>query len=87
MLDEDRYCVDILNQMAAIQAALLETAKLILAGHLDTCLTAAIQSGNARERRKKIDELVDVFARLWRTRARHETTTSRPSSAAARRRT
>lgn len=68
MLDDDRYCVDVLLQIAAIKAALMETGKLILAAHIDTCLTEAIRTGDGRERRKKINELVDVFARFWRAR-------------------
>ncbi len=68
MIDEQRYCVDILHQIAAVQAALVQTGKLLLASHIDTCLTDALRNGNERERRKKITELVEVFARLWRAR-------------------
>ncbi len=82
MLEEDRDWVDVLLQIAAIKAALMATAKLILATGIDTSLTEAIKTGEGRERRKKVNELVDVFARFWRVRA--EETAEPLSSQAAR---
>jgi DNA-binding FrmR family transcriptional regulator len=66
MLDEDRYCVDVLLQITAVQAALMETGRVILAGHIETCLTQALRSRDQQERRKKIDELMNVFTRFCR---------------------
>ena len=66
MLDEDRYCVDVLLQVAAVQAALLETGRVILSGHVDNCLTEAIRSPDPKERRKKLDELMQLFSRFMR---------------------
>lgn len=66
MVDDDRYCVDVLLQIAAVQAALLEAGRVILSGHVETCLTEALRSENAEERRKKIDELMAVFSRFSR---------------------
>jgi DNA-binding FrmR family transcriptional regulator len=66
MLDQDRYCVDVLLQISAVQAALMETGRVILAGHVETCLTEAIRSGDSLERRKKISELMDMFGRFCR---------------------
>ena len=66
MLDEDRYCVDVLLQVAAVQAALLETGRVILSGHVENCLTDAIRSRDPRERRKKLDELIHLFSRFLR---------------------
>lgn len=66
MVDEDRYCVDVLWQIAAAQAALMEAARVILSGHFDSCLTEAMRSSDDRERRKKIDELTDLFSRFCR---------------------
>ena len=66
MLDEDRYCVDVLVQVAAVQAALLETGRVILSGHVENCLTDAIRSRDPRERRKKLDELMNLFSRFMR---------------------
>jgi DNA-binding FrmR family transcriptional regulator len=66
MLEGDRYCVDVLLQVAAVQAALLETGRVILAGHVDTCLTEAIRKSDPGERRKKLDEIVNLFSRFMR---------------------
>jgi DNA-binding FrmR family transcriptional regulator len=64
MLDEDKYCVDVLLQLAAVQGALEQVQKLVLGQHIESCVADAIRSGNARERQKKIDELLDVFTRF-----------------------
>lgn len=66
MLDEDRYCVDVLLQITAVQAALMETGRVILAGHIETCLIQALRSRDQLERRKKIDELMNVFTHFCR---------------------
>lgn len=66
MVVEDRYCVDVLVQVAAVQAALLETGRVILSGHVENCLTDAIRSRDPRERRKKLDELMNLFSRFMR---------------------
>ena len=66
MLEQDRYCVDVLVQVAAVQSALLETGRVILSAHVETCLTDAIRSRDPRERRKKLDELMRVFTRFLR---------------------
>ena len=64
MIDEDRYCVDVLHQVAAVRAALDGVGKLILRGHVETCVSDALASGNARDRKQKIDEVLDVFSKL-----------------------
>jgi CsoR family transcriptional regulator, copper-sensing transcriptional repressor len=66
MVEDDRYCVDVLLQVAAVQAALMETGRVILSGHFETCLTQAMRSRDEQERRKKIDELIDLFSRFCR---------------------
>ena len=66
MLEEDRSCVDVLLQVAAAQAALLETGRVVLSGHVEKCLTEAIRSRDPRERRKKLDELMHLFSRFLR---------------------
>jgi len=63
MLDEDRYCVDVLLQVAAVQAALGEVGRLVLAGHIETCLMEALRSDDVRDQRKKIDEVMEIFGR------------------------
>jgi len=63
MLAEDRYCVDVLLQIAAIQGALGEVGRVVLANHVQTCLADALKSGNTKERKAKVDELMDIFSR------------------------
>lgn len=63
MVEEDRYCVDVLLQVASAQAALGEAGKLVLRSHVDICVNAAIASGKPAERKQKIDELMQVFSR------------------------
>ena len=64
MVDEDRYCVDILLQVAALRGALDKVGKLLLEGHVQTCVTDAIRSGRAKDRNEKLEELIEVFARF-----------------------
>ncbi len=64
MVDKDRYCVDILLQVAAVRGALDKVGKLLLEGHVQTCVTDAIRSGRARDRNEKLGELIEVFARF-----------------------
>ena len=68
MVEADRYCVDVLNQIAAVEAALDRVGHLLLASHVETCVASAIESGKPRERKKKLDELMDVFSRFGRVR-------------------
>ena len=60
MVEEDRYCLDILTQITAIRAALDKVGMQILDGHARGCLSAAIKSGHADE---SIDELMQVLQR------------------------
>ena len=64
MVEEDRYCVDVLLQIAAARAALDQVGKLVLGGHVETCVADAFASGSAGERRKKTGELLEVFSRF-----------------------
>lgn len=61
MIEGERYCVEILKQIAAVQASLSQVAQLLTKGHMQTCLTEAIQSGQGDE---KIEELMEVFKYL-----------------------
>jgi DNA-binding FrmR family transcriptional regulator len=62
MLAEDRYCIDVLLQIAAIQGALTEVGRVILANHVQTCLTETLSSGNAKDRLAKVEELLAVLS-------------------------
>jgi len=64
MLDADRYCVDVLMQIAAVRGALDKLGKLLLEGHVETCVSDALRSGRAKERDEKIAELLEVFSRF-----------------------
>jgi DNA-binding FrmR family transcriptional regulator len=68
MVEEERYCVDVLHQIAAVEAALDRVGHLMLASHVETCVTSAIESGRPKDRREKLDELMDVFSRFGRVR-------------------
>ena len=64
MVGEDRYCVDILLQIAAVRAALDGAGKLLLGAHVESCVADAISSGRPRERQQKLEELIEVFGRF-----------------------
>lgn len=61
MIDEDRYCIDIINQMRAVRAALDKVEQDILHGHLQHCVAHAFHAGSDSERQVKIDELMEVL--------------------------
>jgi DNA-binding FrmR family transcriptional regulator len=63
MVSEDRYCIDIITQIAAVQAALRKVESEILQNHVNTCVEHAIASGNAEEQRRKVAELMEVLKR------------------------
>jgi DNA-binding FrmR family transcriptional regulator len=61
MVEEDAYCIDVLQQTKAVQAALDRVNALLLERHLNHCVTTAIRSQDPRERERVIAELLDVF--------------------------
>jgi DNA-binding FrmR family transcriptional regulator len=61
MLDEGAYCVDVVNQILAVQKALKKVSALVLDRHLHTCVTGAIRSSDAQSRERVLDELLDLF--------------------------
>jgi DNA-binding FrmR family transcriptional regulator len=66
MVEEDRYCIDIVTQVSAVRAALRRVEEDILREHIAHCVEHAIASGDADEQRKKVQELMDVIARSSR---------------------
>jgi DNA-binding FrmR family transcriptional regulator len=66
MVEEEKSCVDILLQLTAVQGAVEQVQKLLLGQHVAACVTEAVRSGSARDRQKKMDELLDVFSRFSR---------------------
>lgn len=61
MVDEDRYCIDVVRQVQAIKAALGGLEGVILDDHLDTCVETALAGPNLEARREKVEELVSVL--------------------------
>lgn len=66
MLEDGRYCIDILNQMQAVKAAIARAESEILKDHAATCVNAAIKSGDKGDQREKVSELIDLFDKLKR---------------------
>ena len=64
MIADEAYCVDILLQISAVQGALEQVQKLLLGRHIESCVADALKSGIRGDRQRKIDELVEVFARF-----------------------
>jgi DNA-binding FrmR family transcriptional regulator len=66
MVEEDRYCIDVVTQIAAVCAALRAAEDEILRDHVAHCIEHAIASGNKSEQRRKVAELMDVLNRTAR---------------------
>ncbi|HVP31227.1 MAG TPA: metal-sensitive transcriptional regulator [Myxococcota bacterium] len=66
MIDEDRYCVEVLHQIAAVESALDRVGKLLLEHHVAHCVAEAFASGDKRARGTKMRELLDVVSRFAR---------------------
>ncbi|MBX3063827.1 MAG: metal-sensitive transcriptional regulator [Anaerolineae bacterium] len=62
MVEQDRYCIDVIKQIRATQAALDKVSQLILDDHMHTCVTTAIQGDDQDERERVLLELSDLFA-------------------------
>jgi DNA-binding FrmR family transcriptional regulator len=63
MIENDRYCIDVLTQLQAVRAALVNVETQMLKEHLGHCVEDAIVSGDATEQRKKAKELVEILER------------------------
>ncbi len=66
MVEEDRYCIDIVTQISAVRAALRRVEEEVLRDHVAHCVEGAIASGNRADQRKKIAELMEVLGRTER---------------------
>lgn len=62
MLADDAYCIDVIKQIQAVQAALSKVSTLLLDNHLRTCVTTAIQGDDADERERMLQEITSVFS-------------------------
>lgn len=66
MVDEDRYCIDIVTQILAASAALRRAEEEILRDHVGHCVEYAIASGDKDDQRQKISEIMSVLSRSGR---------------------
>jgi DNA-binding FrmR family transcriptional regulator len=66
MVEEGRYCIDVVTQISAVQAALRRVEEEVLRDHVAHCVEHAIASGNAADQRRKVAELMDVLSRSSR---------------------
>ncbi len=66
MVEDDRYCIDIVTQIAAARAALRKVEEEVLRDHVAHCVEHAIASGNKAEQRRKVAELMEVLGRTER---------------------
>ena len=66
MIEEDRYCIDVLTQVQAVRAALAKVETEMLRDHLGHCIEGAIVSGDQAEQRRKAEELIALLERAAR---------------------
>jgi DNA-binding FrmR family transcriptional regulator len=66
MVEDDRYCIDIVTQISAVRAALRRVEEEVLRDHVAHCVEGAIASGDRADQRRKIAELMEVFGRAER---------------------
>ena len=61
MVEDDSYCIDIIRQIQAVEAALNKVSSNILENHLNSCVITAIKGNNPRERERVLKEITEVF--------------------------
>jgi DNA-binding FrmR family transcriptional regulator len=66
MVEDDRYCIDVLTQVQAVRAALAKVETEMLREHLGHCIEGAIVSGDQAEQRRKAEELIALLERAAR---------------------
>lgn len=66
MIEDDRYCIDVLTQIQAVKSALAKVESEVLKDHAATCVTEAIASGDEAEQRMKFNELIELMERQRR---------------------
>lgn len=63
MVEDDRYCIDVVTQLSAVRAALRRVEEEVLRDHVSHCVEEAIRSGDPVEQRSKIEELIEVLGK------------------------
>lgn len=66
MIEEDRYCIDVLTQLSAVKSALAAVEGEILRDHAGHCVAHAIESGDVEAQKIKMDELIGLLAKHYR---------------------
>ena len=61
MVEQDAYCIDVIRQIQAVEAALNKVSAAILENHLNSCVTTAIRGDDPAERERVLKEITDVF--------------------------
>jgi DNA-binding FrmR family transcriptional regulator len=61
MIENDKYCIDVIQQIHAVQAALNKVSAIILDGHLNSCLISAIRGEDPEDRERVLQEISDIF--------------------------
>jgi DNA-binding FrmR family transcriptional regulator len=67
MIEEDAYCIDVIRQIQAVQAALNKVSAAILEGHLNSCVITAIRGEDPAERERVLQEIADVYEMATKT--------------------
>ena len=66
MIKNDRYCMDVLTQLSSVSSAINGVEDIILRRHLDSCVSAAIKSGDELEKKEKLDEVMEFLNKFRR---------------------
>lgn len=61
MVEDDAYCIDVIRQIQAVEAALNKVSSQILEGHLNSCVITAVQGNDKTERERVLKEIAEVF--------------------------
>ncbi|MBQ8145131.1 MAG: metal-sensing transcriptional repressor [Butyricicoccus sp.] len=64
MIDEDRYCIEIINQILATESLLRKARMCVLEGHIQGCVTSAIETGDEQERAQKLREVIELLGKM-----------------------
>lgn len=66
MIENDRYCIDVLTQLSAVKSALAAVEREILKDHSERCVRSAIESGDAQDQREKMGELIELLSKHYK---------------------
>jgi DNA-binding FrmR family transcriptional regulator len=64
MMEDGRYCIDVVTQIAAVESALKEVRMTVLKRHMNSCVLGSLNSKNPKAGKEKIDELLGVFSKF-----------------------